>query len=115
MDRTINANSVAQSSDSLLPGRGHTPNYGIGDSGEESFLNTKVRETNDPQRWYMVAMCALIACIASIFGGMSLSFSSILINELTDHGLTNDDLVIDKEGTYSSLIGVSVDSSRGLT
>lgn len=113
MDRTYTTNSAATASDSLLPGKGHTPNYGLGDSGEESFLNTKVRETNDPQRWYTVAMCALIACIASIFGGMSLSFSSIMINELNDSTLTPDTLNIPKDSTLASLIGVSVDSNPG--
>ena len=108
MDRTHPTKTSTTSSDSLLPGHGHSPNYGIGDdSGEEYLINrSKSRDNSNPQRWHMVALCALTACITSVFGGMSLSFSSIITDELANN--TNQKWAIKNDtDILISLIGVS--------
>lgn len=89
-----------------MPGKGHTPNYGTTES-EDSYRYTKrAQYTESPDRWRVVTMCALIVCLASMAAGMSLSFSSIIINELH----TSPDMVvwyITTDGFVASLIGVS--------
>ncbi len=107
MDRNYPTNTSTTSSDSLLPGKGHTPNYGITDSNDAYLTSIKPKESN-PQRWYVVALCTISACIASIFGGMSLSFSSIIINELSsERSKVYHQDSIDTDGTTASFIGVS--------
>lgn len=102
MSRSRDSNRSTNVSDSLLPGTGHTPTYGLNESTEEY--------TEGKSRWFVVAVCALSACIASLVTGMSLSFSSILINELADEdgrAYTDDWEIIPDSGRIASLIGVS--------
>lgn len=88
-------------SDSLLPGTGSSPTYGLNESTEEY--------TESRSRWSVVVVCALTACIASLVTGMSLSFSSIVINELntTSVAYTDDWQPIPTDGNVASIIGVS--------
>lgn len=102
MDRS----AQLKASDALLkPGRGHTPSYGIDDS--RSYENP-----DSPDRWSVVALCAFTACLASTIAGMSLSFSSIIINELdkkNDEATNvNENWKIDSDGIEASLIGVNI-------
>ena len=106
MDRNYPTNTSTTSSDSLLPGKGHTPSYGISES-DDTYLIPRPKESSNPQRWYVVALCVFAACIASIFGGMSLSFSSIIINELNDTSYYNPNVIIPSDHILASLIGVS--------
>lgn len=99
-------NTSAISSDSLLPGKGHTPNYGITESEDSYKFTKRVQYTDSPDRWRVVTMCALIACIASMAAGMSLSFSSIIINELSTSPAEKA-WFIETDGFVASLIGVS--------
>lgn len=102
----MDTNTSGTSTDSLLPGKGHTPNYGLEDSEESHKFSQKVYYTDNPDRWRVVAMCACIACLASMVAGMSLSFSSIVISELSTYP-ANEAWGIDKDGLPASLIGVS--------
>ena len=58
------------------------------------------------ERWHVVAFCALTACIASMVAGMSLSFSSIIINELNTSMSVRKQWRIEASGVEASLIGV---------
>ena len=99
--------ATSTSTDSLMTGRGHTPDYGL-ESTEKSYLLHSIKNSlhsESEERWHVVARCALTACIASIVIGMSLSFSSIVINELS----TDDNAywIIKSDGFEASMIGVS--------
>ena len=97
MDRS----AQLKASDALLkPGRGHTPSYGIDDS--KSYENR-----DSPDRWFVVAMCAFTACLASTIAGMSLSFSSIIINELSTSPI-DEAWEVESDGYEASLIGVNI-------
>lgn len=102
MDTTTSATS----SDSLLPGKGHTPNYGITETEDSDRFTKRVQYTDSPDRWRVVAMCVSIACLASMVAGMSLSFSSIIISELSSTP-ANTAWRITKDSIHASLIGVS--------
>lgn len=101
--------NTSTASDALLPGKGHTPSYGIGES-DDSYRTVNSKLSDSPIRWHVVALCVLTACIASMVAGMSISFSSIIINELSSNS-TNSWLQpqqqISSDGTKASLIGVS--------
>ena len=102
MDR--DTNTSATSTDSLLA-KGHTPNYGLSDS-HDSYRDKRAVYSDNPERWQVVAFCVLTACIASMVAGMSLSFSSIIINELNTDTV-NVNWKIKSNGAEASLIGVS--------
>ena len=89
------------STDSIL-GKGYSPNYGLIESSE-MVIETK-------GRWIVAVVCSLSACIASLQAGMSLSFSSIVINELSKSSVayTDDWKVVPEDGNTASIIGVSV-------
>lgn len=105
MDRNTNSSVTSRSTDSLL-GKGHTPGYGLSDS-HESYKNKRSVYSDNPERWQVVAFCVLTVCIASMVAGMSLSFSSIIINELNTSATVEQQWRVDSEGTEASLIGVS--------
>ena len=82
------------SSDALLPGRGYTPDYGINQSitpndsleasdeaPHSSAINTDVQSARSERVWW-VAVCSLIACLASLVNGMMLGFSSPALTQL---------------------------------
>ncbi len=87
-------------SDSLLAGKGYSPNYGLNDSVKEE------ESSEGSSCWIRVTLCALTACIASLVTGMSLSFSSIIIQELSSKPDMSFMYVPDT-GIKSSMIGVS--------
>ena len=107
-------------SDSLLPGRGYTPDYGInqsitpGNSWEASeklprpsAINTALKSAGKGERVWMVAICSLIACLASLVNGMMLGFSSPALTQL-QFNVSAEDQINDTDVRYS-LFGVRVD------
>ena len=95
--QSTGASNVA---DSLLAGKGYSPDYGLVDSNEEE------RGEGGKNRWFLVSISALTACIASLVTGMSLSYSSIVIQELSNYKTDNFMYIHDK-GVRASIIGVS--------
>ena len=91
------------STDSLLQTESTGSGYGL-INGKRT---RRVRANSGPERWQVVAFCALTACIASMVAGMSLSFPSIIINEL-DVVTEKEEWKIASNGTEASLIGVSL-------
>ena len=92
--------STSSAADSLLAGKGFNPSYGLNDSKED------VRDGGKNQ-WFLVSLSALTACIASMVAGMSLSFSSIVIEELSNSRHENTFMYVDDKGIQASMIGVS--------
>ena len=105
-------------SDSLLTGRGYTPDYGINqsispnNSWEESekvprpsAINTAIKFAGSERVW-VVAMCSLIACLASLVNGMMLGFSSPALTQL-QFNVSEVDRIKDTDIRYS-LFGVCV-------
>ena len=97
-------------SSSLLPGAGHTPNYGINESTSNGSNHGSSRSAHSEIRehWGVVTYCALTACIISMVTGMSLSYSSIIINELNSSDSKFPEWKILSDGKHAVLIGVSV-------
>ena len=104
------ASKPVTGSDSLLLGAGYTPSYGINESYTAANGSAKKGLHSDSkERWSVVAYCALAACTISMVTGMSLGFSSILINELnstTSTIITPPEWRIGEGNTIPSLIGV---------
>ena len=109
-----------QASDSLLPGRGYTPDYGINQSvspsnsweasekmPRPSAINSAMRSAGSSERVWKVAMCSLIACLASLVNGMMLGFSSPALTQL-QFNVTAEDRIKPSDIKYS-LFGVRVD------
>ena len=109
-----------QASDSLLPGRGYTPDYGINQSvtpsnsweasekmPRPSAINSAMRSAGSGERVWKVAMCSLIACLASLVNGMMLGFSSPALTQL-QFNVTAEDRIKPSDIKYS-LFGVRVD------
>lgn len=93
-------------SDALLPGRGHSPGYGINESSDSYKIQaSKTIRFNHKDRWHVVAFCALTACVISAVTGISLGYSSIIINELNGYP-RNHPWYIDQSSNHASLIGV---------
>ena len=106
-------------SDSLLPGRGYTPDYGINQSisGSNSWeaseklprpsaINTAIESARRGERVWMVAMCSMIACLASLVNGMMLGFSSPALTQL-QFNVSKEDQINSTDIKYS-LFGVCV-------
>ena len=98
-------NGKYNASDSLLPGRGYTPDYGINQSvspsnsweasekmPRPSAINTAIKSAGSGERVWMVAMCSLIACLASLVNGMMLGFSSPALTQLQFNVSTEDQI-----------------------
>ena len=105
------------SGDALLLGKGYTPDYGINDSGDADSLSTSekssppesiVQSIKDASagrgRIWAVAMCALIACLASLVNGLMLAFSSPTLNLL--NSTDNHVHIIRSDSPDASLLGV---------
>ena len=105
MSKDPETSASAKSTDSLLA-QGHTPDYGINDSQELSYRARRAVQSDNPERWHVVAFCALTACLASMVAGMSLSFSSIIIDELNTSP-AHENWRIGTDSIEASLIGVS--------
>ena len=104
-------------SDSLLAGRGYTPDYGINQSispsgsyeasekvPRPSAIQTAL-ESHGSERIWVVAMCSLIACLASVVNGMMLGFSSPALSQLQSN-VTPEYQISNTDIKYS-LFGVS--------
>ena len=84
-----------------------------------SYSPVNGRSEESPERgsrWSVVAVCALSACLASLQAGMSLSFSSIVIDQLNKSSVsyTDDWKPIRDDGGIASMIGVSGDISNSV-
>ena len=106
-------------SDSLLPGGGYSPDYGINQSiaGSNSWeasekvprpsaINTAIKSAVSGERVWMVAMCSMIACLASLVNGMMLGFSSPALTQL-QFNISKEDRINSTDIRYS-LFGVRV-------
>ena len=105
------------SGDALLPGTGYSPDYGINDSADGDSITVSGESSSPPavqscqggtkkkrDRIWVVAMCALIACLASLVNGLMLSFSSPTLDILNSP--TNTAHKIANGSTQASLFGV---------
>ena len=105
------------SGDALLPGTGYSPDYGInvsadGDSITSSERSSTPAVTQSTQgvpkkktRVWVVAMCALIACLASLVNGLMLSFSSSTLDFLSKQDIHSPGY-IQNGSVEASLYGV---------
>ena len=111
-------NGEYNASDSLLPGRGYTPDYGINQSISPSnsweasekmpcpsSIITAIRSACSSERVWMAAM-SLIACLASLVSGMMLGFSSPALTQL-QFNVSAEDRINPTDIRYS-LFGVCV-------
>ena len=120
-DNTITMTDIGDynASDSLLPGRGYTPDYGINQSvsGSNSWeaseklprpsaVNTAIKSVGRGERVWRVVMCSMIACLASLVSGMMLGFSSPALTQLQFNVLKEDQ--INSTDIKYSLFGVCV-------
>ena len=117
---TMADNGEYHASDSLLPGHGYTPDYGINQSISSSnscemsentlrpsAIKTMINCCSGDEQWWKVAMCSVIACLASVVSGMVLGFSSPALTQL-QFNVSVDDWISDNDVRYS-LFGVRVD------
>ena len=107
----------SQDSDALLPGKGHSPSYGINDSSDltQSDMDSSSRTApsviqsivHPPsgERIWAVAMCSLIACIAAMINGIVIGYSSPTISYLSNDPNPNHHIEATKY--EASLFGVS--------
>ena len=107
-----------RASDSLLPGNGYTPDYGINQSisasgsfeaSERVPRPSAIRaaiSSHKSERIWVVAMCSLIACLASLANGMMLGFSSPALTQLQFNVST--EYLINATDIKYSLFGVGV-------
>ena len=109
------------SGDALLPGTGYSPDYGINDSVDDDGMTVSEKSSSPPvvqssqggtkrDRIWAVAMCALIACLASLVNGLMLSFSSPTLEilsspKITAHKIANGSI-------QASLFGVCLTIHR---
>ena len=75
------------SSDQLLPGTGYSPSYGTTDSTDEPVSPTPSSSSSSEgagskERVWVLARCALTACLASFVVGMSGGYNSPALQEL---------------------------------
>ena len=79
--------------DALLPGTGYSPDYGINESNDGDDIGSSgsavppsviqsSRTAPKKDRVWVVAMCALIACLASLVNGLMLGFTSPTLDKL---------------------------------
>lgn len=80
--------------DALLPGTGYSPDYGINESNDgdvfgssssavpPSVVPSSSRTKRKKDRVWVVALFALIACLASLVNGLMLGFSSPTLDKL---------------------------------
>jgi hypothetical protein len=116
--------SIGGSTDELRPGKGYTPDYGINESTEyDDHIAGYTKSTqssstlplaqssshggNKNDKVWIVAMCALIACLASLVIGLMLGFTSPALDEL-DSLPQNDVRHIGSGDSKASLLGVCI-------
>ena len=107
-----------RASDSLLARNGYTPDYGINQSitasgsfeaSEKVPRPSAIRaaiSSHGSERIWVVAMCSLIACLASLVNGMMLGFSSPALTQLQFNVST--EYQINSTDIKYSLFGVGV-------
>ncbi len=111
----------SQGSEALMPGKGHSPSYGINDSSDlsgasidssgkttTSVIQNIVNPSTNERVW-MVAMCSLIACIAAMVNGVVIGYSSPTLSYLSSEDVKNKHPLwyIDQSSVYTSLFAVS--------
>lgn len=108
--------SESGASDQLLPGAGYVPNYGLGDeqlassditSSTRTAASIVSTQEQDESSVWVVARCALIACLASLVGGMNAGFSSSTLLELQNLDFTTPAQHFGNGSTLPNLFGVS--------
>lgn len=110
------------SGDALLFGKGYTPDYGINDSADavslsasekssppESIVQSIKDASKSKGRLWSVALCALIACLASLVNGLMLSFSSPTLSLLNSTDVPRAHRI--ESGPRASLFGVCLSSN----
>ncbi len=112
---------LSGTSDALLPGAGHTPGYGINDF-ENSNLESTITESgktitsigvrrdtmNGKENVWVVARCAITACMASFVCGLTGGFSSPTLLELENKDITvYSAQLFNPNSSYPNLFGVS--------
>lgn len=106
-------------SDALLPGAGHTPGYGINDSGDSHFETTltesvrtnvsvKGAARSGKENVWVVARCALTACLSSFVCGMMGGFSSPTLLELANNRTESSAQILSSDTLLPYLFGVSM-------
>ena len=109
-----NRDSKSTERDALLPGTGYSPDFGINESNDSHDFGSSgsavppsvaqsSRSTSKKDRVWVVAMCALIACLASLVNGLMLGFTSPTLDKLSNvTGVQH----ITNGSTEASLFGV---------
>ncbi len=107
-------------SDQLLPGRGHTPSYGIhGDSERDinysvvtnstkTATSANVADSKGKERVLVVARCVLTVCLASLVAGMNGGFTSPALPELENPTLTSENQLFMNTTVLPNAFGVSL-------
>lgn len=107
------------STDALFPGKGYTPDYGINESTEyddhAATYSKSIQSSSNPSlpsrgshkndKVWVVAMCALIACLASLVIGLMLGFTSPTLDKLDSESGAHH---IKSGSGRASLLGVCV-------
>lgn len=102
--------------DALLPGTGYSPDFGINESNDGHDFGSSggavppsvvqsSHSTSNKDRVWVVAMCALIACLASLVNGLMLGFTSPTLDKLSN---VTGAQHISNGSTEASLFGVCV-------
>lgn len=113
-----NRDSRSTDRDALLPGTGYSPDYGINESNDGDDIDSsggavppsvvqssRSRTASKKDRVWVVAMCALIACLASLVNGLMLGFTSPTLDKLNKLQMT-DARHITNGSKEASLFGV---------
>ena len=112
------------SSDKLLNGTAHSPNYGAKECDVVTFSKSGISKDSSPpppiitssctnsdtqrgNREWVVAVCSLTACLASIVNGMVLGFSSPVLTQLQFN--VSEEYRISDDDIKFSLFAVSID------
>ena len=105
--------------DALLPGTGYSPDFGINESNDSHDLGSSgsavppsvaqsSRSASKKDRVWVVAMCVLIACLASLVNGLMLGFTSPTLDKLSNvtgaQHITNGSTKASLFGVCSSII-----------
>ena len=115
------------STDELFPGKGYIPDYGINESEEYddhgvTYSKSTQSSSTPPlaqstshgghkdDKVRVVAMCALIACLASLVIGLMIGFTSPTLDKL-DSLLPGDVHYIGSGDKKASLFGVCIKTS----
>ena len=105
---TMSTEQLLSDSSSGHSGNRSPSNYGAHDQPENpNDLEGRVVGLQGKERVWVVARCALIACLASVVVGMNGGFNSPALVELENENLTTKTQYISKTSGLHSLFGVS--------